>query len=190
MLLHFIFVVEEGDVEARRQEFGYVEEMAKFFGRWTREKFSRRFEIRSDIMAARPRGVLRRLDTHALVDDHRSRGEGVYHFYLAHFRPMWTDCTCDGYHAENFGMVWWQRPGSGGDELFLAEKNCTVVSHEIAHEVLRQNGVGRFVPLVHDVWTRHFHAGLEFERYGADFGPSAGRPKFMTIDTAGLPDGR
>ena len=188
MLLHFIFVIREEELEERQAEFEYVREMAKFFQSWIREKFSKDFKVQSDIMVTHPGGVLRRLDTHSLVDDHRSRGADTYHFYLAHFRPFWTDCTCEGYHAENFGMVWWQRPKSGQDQLFLAEKNCTVVSHEIAHEMLRQNGVKKFVPAVHDVWVRHFYAGLAFEQYGADFRPTSDKPKFLTIDTASLFD--
>lgn len=188
-LLHFIFTVREDELEQRRTEFGYVQRMAEFFGSWTKKKFSADFEVRSDILVTRPRGLFRRLDTHDLVDDHASRGRGDYHFYLAHFRPFWTDCTCEGYHAENFGMVWWQRPpvGNGDGDLFLAEKNCTVVSHEIAHEMLRQNGVKTFVPAVHDVWVRHFYDGLAFEQYGDDFEPTSGRPKFLAMDTASLP---
>ena len=71
-----------------------------------------------------------------LVRDHQQRGKDIYHFYLTHFRPLWTDCTCEGYHAENFGMVLWQSPKESNDTLFLAEKNCTTVSHELIHEML------------------------------------------------------
>ena len=66
----------------------------------------------------------------------------------------------------------------------MAEKNCTAASHELAHELLRQAGYGRYVPDVHDVWTRHFHGGLAFEQYGADFCRTEGRPKFLTIDAS------
>ena len=188
MLLHFIFVIKEEEEKSgeRGPEFEYVKRMGGFFRSWIREKFSRDLEVRCDVMTTRPAGILQRLDTHVLAEDHRARGEGTYHFYLAHFRPFWTDCTCEGYHAENFGMIWWQRPKDGRDETFLAEKNCTAVSHEIAHEMLRQNGVKRFVPLVHDVWVRHFYDGLEFEQYGADLRPTAGRPMFLAIDTSDL----
>ncbi len=186
MLLHFIFVIREEELEERRSEFKYVQDMAEFFRHWIREKFSRDFEVQSDIMVTRRRGILQRHDIHVLMDDHRSRNTDVYHFYLAHFRPFWTDCTCEGYHAENFGMVWWQKPRADSDDLFLAEKNCTIVSHEIAHELLRQNGVKRFVPLVHDVWVRHFYDGLEFEQYGEDHMPTTSKPKFLTIDTTDM----
>ena len=185
MQLHFIFVIKEGELEERAKEFEYIQEMAKFFQVWIKEKFSKDFDVKSDVLVAKPHGLFRRLDTPALVDDHHSRGINTYHFYLAHFRPFWTDCTCEGYHAENFGMIWWQRP-KGDDELFLAEKNCTVVSHEIAHEMLRQNGVKKFTALVHDVWTRHFFDNLPFEQYGSDFKPTTDKPHFLTIDTADL----
>ena len=185
MLLHFIFVVKEKDAALRMKEFDYVVRMAKFFQVWIRSKFSREFDVRSDIMTTSPTGIFRRLDTHTLVEDHRARDPNTYHFYLCHFRPFWTDCTCEGYHAENFGMIWWQQPPDY-DELFLAEKNCTTVSHEIAHELLRQKGVKRFVPLVHDVWVRHFYDSLDFEQYGDDFCPTTGRPAFLTIDTGAL----
>ena len=184
MLLHFIFVIPKEELEQRKGEFSYVQQMAKFFQSWIEEKFSKKFEVKTDIMVTQPRGLFQRLDTHILVEDHRSRGKDVYHFYLAHFRPFWTDCTCEGYHAENFGMIWWQKPKDDTDELFLAEKNCTVVSHEIAHEMLRQNGVKKHVGIVHDIWVKHFYANLEFEQYDSDFKITKDRPRFLAIDTS------
>lgn len=186
MLLHFIFVIKEEDAGLRTAEFDYVTHMAEFFQAWIRSKFSRDLDVCADMMTTQPTSALRRLDTHALLEDHRMRDQSTYHFYLSHFRPFWTDCTCEGYHAENFGMIWWQKPPDDTDTLFLAEKNCTVVSHEIAHEMLRQNGVKKFVPLVHDTWVRHFYDSLDFEGYGDDFCPTDGRPTFLTIDTSGF----
>ena len=40
MLLHFIFVVKEEDLQNRKHEFEYVKEMASFFQKWIRENFS------------------------------------------------------------------------------------------------------------------------------------------------------
>ncbi len=37
-------------------------------------------------------------------------------------------------------MIFWQSPKESCDDLFLAEKNCTTVSHEIVHEMLRIKG--------------------------------------------------
>ena len=182
MILHFIFVVPEADRESRRWEFEYVCKMAKFYGSWLRKKFGRDYEIRCDEMTTTPRSILQRLDTHPLVRDHEERGRDTYHFYLTHFRPLWTDCTCEGYHAENFGMIFWQKPKERGDTLFLAEKNCTAVSHELVHEMLRLSGHKRFIQDVHDAWTKHLFEQLEFEQYGGDFEVTDGRPEFLTMD--------
>ncbi len=192
MLLHFIFLVREQDLQKRKPEFEYIQKMARFYNAWIWEKFGLRYDVCCDEMVIRPRSILQRIDTHTLVNDHRQRGEDTYHFYLAHFRPMWTDCTCEGYHAENFGMIFWKPPGEEADgELFLAEKNCTAVSHEILHEMLRLSGRKRFIRDVHDVWTKHLFDNLEFEQYGDDFARTDGRPVFLTMNTAqlGLEDG-
>ncbi len=186
MLLHFIFVVKEEDRQRRGPEFAYVREMAQFYKAWIKKKFGRDFDVRCDELVTRPRGVLRRLDVHTMVRDHEQRGRDTYHFYLCHFKPFWTDCTCEGYHAENFGLVWWQPPKDPHDTLFMAEKNCTTVSHEIAHEMLRAMGRRKFIEEVHEVWTKHFYEQLEFEQYGPDFEETEGRPAFLTINTSGL----
>ena len=105
MILHFIFVVPEEDREKRQFEFEYVKKMSKFYQAWLKEKFGKDYEIQCDEMITSPRSILQRLDTHTLVRDHQQRGKDIFHFYLTHFKPWWTDCTCEGYHAENFGMV-------------------------------------------------------------------------------------
>ena len=187
MLLHFIFMAETGEeLAARRAESAYAGSMARFFGSWASEAFSADIDVRYDEMVTGRRGLFDRLDTHAVVRDHRERGDSAYHFYLCNFRPTWTDCTCEGYHAPNLGMILWQRPKGGRepDVSFMAERNCTAVSHEIAHELLRQAGYERYVPDVHDVWARHFHAGLAFEQYGEDFCRTDGRPSFLTMDAS------
>ena len=185
--LHFIFLVKHReDVRTREAEYEYVEDMSKFFGQWISEQFDARFEIHCDMMVTGKRSILQRPGVHTLVEDHRMRGEDTYHFYLAYFRPLWTDCTCEGYHAENFGMVWWQRPPGDPDAPsipFMAEKNCTTVSHVLAHELLRQQGHARYVPAVHDVWTRHFYGNLPFVGYGRDHKRDGASPAFLVIDT-------
>ena len=103
------------------------------------------------------------------MDDHRQRGKEIYHFYLTHFRPFWTDCTCEGFHAENFGMALWQKPKNGYDELFLAEKNCTTVCHEILHEMLRQKKHKRYIEDVHDLQTQHLFNDLPFIQYDENY---------------------
>ncbi len=184
MILHFIFVVPEEDREKRQFEFEYVKKMSKFFQAWLKEKFGQDYEIQCDEMITYPRSILQRLDTHTLVRDHHQRGDDIYHFYLTHFKPWWTDCTCDGYHAENFGMTFWQSSKESNDTLFLAEKNCTTVSHELVHEMLRIVGHKKFIQDVHDVWTKHLFEQLEFEQYGEDFKKTDGKPMFLAMDTS------
>ena len=184
MILHFIFVVKEEDLEKRKLEFEYVKQMANFYKVWIKEKFGKDFEIQCDELITKPRSILQKLDTHTLIKDHEQRGTQIYHFYLCHFRPFWTDCTCEGYHAENFGMVWWQPPKDPSDTLFLAEKNCTTVSHVLAHELLRVSGRKKFIEDVHEIWTKHFYNQLHFEQYGANFEKTESKPMFLTIDTS------
>lgn len=185
MLLHFIFVIKDSDLGKRKEEFEYVKQMAQFYKKWIKKNFSKDFEIKCDEMITRPQHFFRKLDnTSKLVRDHIERGEEIYHFYLCHFRPLWTDCTVEGYHAENFGMMLWDRPKNESDTLFLAEKNCTLVSHELAHELLRQNGNKEYLGLVHDLWTKHSFANLPFEQYGKNFEKTTSEPYFLTIDTS------
>jgi len=184
MLLHFIFVIKDLDLDKRDKEFEYVKQMAQFFKIWIKRNFGKDFEVQCDQMITKPRSLFQKLDTSTLLKDHRTRGEDIYHFYLCHFRPLWTDCTCEGYHAENFGMVWWQQPKNIDDDLFIAEKNCTAVSHEISHELLRQHGNKNYIDLVHDVWTKHLFAGLPFKQFDKNFEPNNKKPLFLTIDTS------
>jgi hypothetical protein len=186
MILHFIFVVQEAEREKRQFEFEYVKKMSKFYKVWLKEKFGNDYEVRCDEMVTSPRSILQRLDTHVLVRDHEQRGKDIYHFYLTHFKPWWTDCTCEGYHAENFGMVFWQTPKELNDTLFLAEKNCTTVSHELIHEQLRLAGHKKFIHDVHDIWTKHFYEQLEFDQYGEDFQKTDDKPVFLTMNTSQL----
>lgn len=186
MILHFIFVVKQEDRLERRFEFEYVKNMGQFFKSWIKDKFGLDYEIQCDEMVTTPRSIFQRLDTHTLLRDHRQRGKDIYHFYLTHFRPWWTDCTCEGYHAENFGMIFWQAPKISGDTLFLAEKNCTTVSHELLHELLRITGHKKFIQTVHDVWTKHLFEQLEFDQYDSNFQKTDGKPLFLTMNTEQL----
>ena len=186
MILHFIFVVKDEDREKRQFEFEYVQKMSQFYKVWIKEKFGKDYEIQCDELITKPRSIFQRLDTHTLLRDHEQRGKDIYHFYLTHFRPFWTDCTCEGYHAENFGMVLWQPLKESNNTLFLAEKNCTTVSHELLHEFLRILGHKKFIEEVHDIWTKHLFEQLEFEQYGEDFQKTDGKPMFLTMDTTQL----
>ena len=186
MILHFIFVVKEEDRKKRQFEFEYIKKMSQFYKVWIKEKFGIDYEIQCDELVTTPRSILQKLDTHILLRDHEQRGKNIYHFYLTHFRPLWTDCTCEGYNAENFGLVFWNAPKESNDTLFLAEKNCTTVSHELLHELLRISGHKKFMQEVHDIWTKHIYEQLEFEQYGEDFEKTTGKPMFLTMDTSQL----
>jgi len=186
MILHFIFVVKEEDLEKRKPEFEYVKQMGNFYKVWIKEKFGKDFEIQCDELITKPRHLFQKLDIPTLIRDHEQRGKEIYHFYLCHFKPLWTDCTCEGYHAENFGMIWWQPPKDPTDILFLAEKNCTTVSHELTHELLRASGYKKFIQDVHEIWTKHLYDQLYFEQYGPHFEKTEEKPMFLTLDTSSL----
>ena len=186
MILHFIFVIKEEDRDKRQFEFEYVKKMGQFYKRWIKDKFNKDYEIQCDELITTPRNILQRLDTPTLLRDHQQRGNDIYHFYLTYFKPWWTDCTCEGYHAENFGMVFWQKPKETNDTLFLAEKNCTTVSHELLHELLRISGHKKFIQVVHDIWTKHLFEQLEFEQFDENFQKTNEKPMFLTMSTSQL----
>ena len=48
MILHFIFVVKEEDLEKRKLEFEYVKQMGNFFKIWIKKKFDKDFEIQCE----------------------------------------------------------------------------------------------------------------------------------------------
>ena len=185
MILHFIFLNKVNDLERRWDEFEYIKKMAEFYKLWIEKNFSKSFDIQCDQMIVHETGWLARLDTDVLLEDHRKRGEEIYHFYLSFFRPLWTDCVgCEGYYTENFGMVLWEEPKNKNDISFLAQKNCTKVSHELAHELLRQQRNKKYMQLVHDIWDQHIFGLLSFENYDSNFEKStSNNAYFSTIDT-------
>jgi len=186
MLLHFIFVVKEEELEDRKWEFEYVTKMAQFFKKWIEDTFSQKVDIQSDEMIVKPGRRFGILDVPILLEDHQSRGEDIFHFYLTYFRPLWTDCTCEGYFADNFGMIWWQKSPQKNDIKFLMDMNCPKVSHELAHEFLRQKGYKNYKELVHEIWDKHIFASLPYEYYGLDYKKVQKNALFATIDTSSL----
>ena len=186
MLLHFIFLVKEEELEQRRWEFEYVQKMAKFYKSWIEKTFSISVEIQADEMIAKSGGRFRIVDTPELLLDHESRGKDTFHFYLTYFRPIWTDCTCEGYFADNFGMVQWLKSPQKDDINYLMEINCPKVSHELAHELLRQRGYKNYKELVHDIWDKHLFASLPYEHYDIDYKQTQNNALFATIDTSSL----
>lgn len=184
MLLYFIFLIPKQELEKRNEEFEYVKKMSQFYKKWIEDKFSVRLDIACDQMISHKTGFLRKLDVSNLLEDHRNRGKDIFHFYLSHFKPLWTDCNCDGYYGENFGMVFWQKPQNPQDVLFLAQKNCTAVSHVLAHEFLRQKKQKKHTELIHEIWSKHLFDSLPFEMYDENFNTTLNSPYFMTINTS------
>ncbi len=185
-MLHFIFLVTRDDLDTRTGEYQYIQLLSEFYKKWIHDTFSKDIEVQCDQMLVQKQSILRRIDTATLLEDHRKRGQETFHFYLCNFRPLWTDCTCEGYHAENFGMIYWQKPKNQNDISFMAQKNCTAVSHELSHEFLRQKKFKKHAELVHDVWSKHIFGDLPFVQYGKNFEPTTKDPYFMTIDTTDM----
>ena len=80
-------------------------------------------------------------------------------------------------------MLRWEKPKNENDVLSMAEKNCTAVSHEIMHELLRQSGYKRYIEDVHEVWQKHLFGALPFEQYDEDFKLTSKKPSFLALDT-------
>ena len=57
------------------------------------------------------------------------------------------------------------------------------MSHELAHELLRQSGYKRYIEDVHEVWQKHLFGGIQFEQYGEDFELTSKKPSFLTMNT-------
>jgi len=186
VLLHFIFLVKEEELEKRKWEFNYVTNMSQFYKTWIEKTFSREVVVQVDEMVQRSGNRFNLVDVPTILEDHKSRGENIFHFYLTYFRPLWTDCTCEGYFAENFGMIWWEKSKQNDDINFLMERNCSKVSHELAHEFLRQLGYKSYKEIVHEIWDRHIFASLPFEHYDSHHKKSEKDPLFATIDTSSL----
>ena len=163
-----------------------MQKMAKFYKFWIEKTFSISVEVQADEMIAKSGGRFRIVDTPTLLLDHESRGTDTFHFYLTYFRPIWTDCTCEGYFADNFGMVQWSKSPQKDDINYLMEINCPKVSHELAHEFLRQTGYKNYKELVHDIWDKHLFASLPYEHYDMDNKQTQNDALFATIDTSSL----
>lgn len=182
MLLHFIFLVTREDLDNRSKEFQYIEQMSQFYKKWIHDTFSVDVDVQCDQLIVPKQSILQRLDTSTLLKDHKSRGADIFHFYLSNFRPLWTDCTCEGYYGENFALTLWKKPKTEEEFLMTCQTNCTLVSHELSHEFLRQKKFKKQVEIIHDVWSKHLFNDLPFEQYGKNFEPTKDDPYFLTID--------
>jgi hypothetical protein len=174
--LSFIYVAKESDWKEREnQDWGYVASMVRFFNWWIKRNFNANFATDADILPVIPGRLFDRMSLGYLTRDHKERGSSTYHFYLAYFKPIWTDCKIEGYSAENFSMVYWKRPDPeviGYDRAkFFADNNCPKISHLLTHENLRLLGRSRkeYFTSVHDLWESHVRGGLPFVYHNEKF---------------------
>ncbi|HEX2014736.1 MAG TPA: hypothetical protein VLA68_05875 [Nitrososphaera sp.] len=178
------------------EDWGYVASMARFFKWWIRRYFDVEFAVEADILPVVPGKLFDRMSLAYLIRDHSERGKEVFHFYLAYFKPFWTDCNTEGYTAQNLGIAWWQRPEADFSgpkrDAFYAEVNCPRVSHILAHEALRMKRKEKkaYFTNVHDLWDRHIHANLPFLFFDSQFKRvhKENSYKYATLDPGHLSD--
>ena len=58
------------------------------------------FIVEADILPVVPGRLFDRMSIGYLQRDHKERGKSIYHFYLAYFKPLWTDCPTEAYSSE------------------------------------------------------------------------------------------
>jgi hypothetical protein len=193
--LFFIYVAKNKEWQQRQQEdWGYVSSMSRFFKWWAQRYFDVELPVEADILPVIPGKLFDRMSLAYLVRDHSERGNDIYHFYLAYFKPFWTDCNTEGYTAENIGIAWWQRPESDTSEIeryaFYADNNCPRVSHVLAHELLRMKGKTKkdYFGKVHDLWDKHVYNDKPFLYFDSRFKRvrKDDSYRFVTLDPAEL----
>ena len=193
--LFFIYVAKNDDWQVRQKEdWEYVAAMSRFFKWWMKRYFEVSMSVEADILPVIPGRLFDRMSLAYLIRDHEERGNDVFHFYLAYFKPFWTDCNTEGYAAKNLGIAWWQRPEEGGSEsertqLFV-DKNCPRISHILAHEMLRVKGKPKdqYFSRVHDMWDKHIHdivPLLYFDSHFKKVGKDSSY-RFATVDPGQL----
>jgi hypothetical protein len=174
--LLFIYVARNEDwVLRQKEDWGYVSIMARFFQKWIRNTFNLKVTIHADILPVIPGRIFDRMSVSYLARDHSTRGKSIYHFYLAYFKPFWTDCQTEGYSSDNFGMVYWDRPKGSLSHperiRYFADKNCIKISHLISHEIMRMMGKPRrvYFDAIHDLWQKHMEGIIPFLRFNEGF---------------------
>jgi hypothetical protein len=193
--IFFIYVAKNKEWEQRQKEdWDYVSSMARFFKWWAQRYFDTKLPVEADILPVVPGMLFDRMSLAYLIRDHSDRGKETYHFYLAYFKPLWTDCNTEGYTAENLGISWWERPGAGASETarysFYADRNCPRVSHLLAHELLRMKGRTKkdYFGKVHDLWDSHLYKDRPFLYFDRQFKRVRKEDsyRFVTLDPAQL----
>lgn len=174
--LFFIYVAKNEDwIRLQNEDWYYVSLMSRFFHHWIKRCFDVNLKIKADILPVVPGRLFDRMSISYLARDHIGRDKTTYHFYLTFFKPFWTDCRTEGYTSENFGIAYWERSKDPLSDLertkFYADKNCTRVSHVLAHELLRMKGNPRKVYFdgVHELWDKHMYDLLPFQYFNNKF---------------------
>ena len=191
--LFFIYVARNDEwQQLQKEDWEYVTAMSRFFKWWSKRFFDVDLPVEADILPVIPGKLFDRMSVAYLIRDHEQRGGDVLHFYLAYFKPFWTDCNTEGYTAKNLGISWWQRPEGGKPglsqlELFV-DKNCPRVSHILAHELLRIKGKTKkqYFSEVHDLWDKHVYDNLPFLYFDSHFKKVSrdSSHRFVTLDPA------
>ncbi len=194
--LFFIYVAKEQNWRQRQSEdWDYVSSLSRFYHWWIKRYFDMDFTVEADILPVVPGRLFDRMSISYLQRDHKERGKSVYHFYLAYFKPLWTDCPTEAYSSENFGMVQWRRHdvsevSENEHNKFLADANCSNISHVLSHEVLRMKGRKRneYFDSVHHLMDRHIYEDLPYVYFDNQFKiVSKNSPyRFVTLDKAAI----
>jgi hypothetical protein len=177
--------------QRQKEDWNYVSSMTRFYHWWIKHHFNIDFTVEADILPVIPGRLFDRMSVSYLARDHNERGKTVYHFYLAYFKPLWTDCQIEGYSTENFCMVLWKRPtnsiSDSERDRFFADTNCADISHLLCHEIIRMKGKKRkeYFDAIHDLWDQHIYKGLPLVYYNERFRKvSKNTPyRFVTLDT-------
>jgi hypothetical protein len=174
--LFFIYTAKEKDWrQMESEDWMYVSAMTRFFKWWTRRYFEISLPVQADILPVVPGKLFDRMTVAYLIRDHSERGQDTFHFYLAYFKPLFTDCNTEGYTAPGIGIAWWQRPAASMSEIqryrFYADNNCPRVSHILAHELLRMKGKTKmdFFGKVHELWDKHIYKYEPFLYFDSQF---------------------
>lgn len=168
-MLHFIYLVSDRWQEHLRYEWLYVYKMARFYQHWIKRNLRLYYDVKSSAMLVDASRLTRwRFGMQDLIRDHKEKGEDNYHIYLSYFKPLFSDCSI-GYYLDRLGVVKWRYYDGDGDLVrFLAEENCTRVSHIILHEYargMRKQERRLYTDAIHDQWDKHIMNIDEFEFY-------------------------
>jgi hypothetical protein len=174
--LFFIYVAKEKEwQQLEREDWMYVSAMTRFFKWWAQRYFGISLPVEADILPIVPGKLFDRMSVAYLIRDHSERGQDTFHFYLAYFKPLFTDCNTEGYTAPGIGIAWWQRPAASMSEIhrhrFYADTNCPRVSHILTHELLRMKGKTKkdFFGKVHELWDKHIYKVQPFLYFDSQF---------------------